>query len=383
MYMLAGTPSSDFGYPVTLYNVVDGKLRTVREVLPETQGLRSVQHWNGEIFLVHSPWKPGTVTILHADDPMRIDEVTFYDKPGEFFVADSLTALSEPRPSLIDELLPSSEGEFDSNSAVLFNVSNREDVVRPRVQLNTWDEYTSLRVEGQVGGPVPNHQLIAAVVGNDLVFLPGWRRVVLDSVPQNLRETANATPRHTFAITAATQRYLLLQVEYNGQELSSGKAGDSTGIYVHDRIQDRWKTIQIEGNVSRSRLFDNWLASIVASFDVNNRPSLGQQNQRSVGGRGRSTTSRLPDVRMEFARVWSGSWLPGVLLLDNIVDNRRIRIETSQADSEVLSVRGNTVYYRVNDAIYQTEIIGGQLRNTSLLVKDENVPEVHWIFWGP
>jgi hypothetical protein len=41
------------------------------------------------------------------------------------------------------------------------------------------------------------------------------------------------------------------------------------------------------------------------------------------------------------------------------------------------------VLYRVNDTIYQARIVGDKLQDNSVLVKDDDVPEIHWVFWGP
>ena len=51
-------------------------------------------------------------------------------------------------------------------------------------------------------------------------------------------------------------------------------------------------------------------------------------------------------------------------------------------DSEILDVSGDIVLYRVNDAIYQARITGNQINDKKILVKDEDVPEIHWVFWS-
>jgi hypothetical protein len=45
-------------------------------------------------------------------------------------------------------------------------------------------------------------------------------------------------------------------------------------------------------------------------------------------------------------------------------------------------VEDDVVLYRVNDAIYQARIDGEQLKDITLVVKGEDVPEVHWAFWS-
>jgi hypothetical protein len=76
--------------------------------------------------------------------------------------------------------------------------------------------------------------------------------------------------------------------------------------------------------------------------------------------------------------------IPGTLLLDNLEDGRRITIDTGQEDSEILTVRADgLVLYRVNDSIFSAQIEGDKLSQPTLVVKDEDVPEVHWVFWSP
>jgi hypothetical protein len=36
----------------------------------------------------------------------------------------------------------------------------------------------------------------------------------------------------------------------------------------------------------------------------------------------------------------------------------------------------------VNDTIYQAGIAGNQIQDPVVIVKDEDVPEVHWVFWA-
>jgi hypothetical protein len=70
--------------------------------------------------------------------------------------------------------------------------------------------------------------------------------------------------------------------------------------------------------------------------------------------------------------------------LDNLEDGSRITIDTGQEDSEILTVRDDgLVLYRVNDSIFSAQIEGDKLSKPLLVVKDEDVPEVHWVFWSP
>lgn len=392
LYLLAGTPSF-YKYPATLYQAAGGKLKYVREVVPESEGLRSVQAWGNVIFLVHPSQAPGlerktSVTVVHTDEPLRLDDLVI-DTDREDFVIDPYhIAVSEPRRSIFDELLPSFKGGMVPGNLKILDVSSDLNAAAPRVKQSSIQEYRTLRLEGDPGGPVAGERFFVTVSGEDLV-VKIWDSppLVIDSVPPLVRSAADETGLHRLYIAAASAEYFCLERFWVGEDWTSGKPGISTELFVHNRASNQWKTLHLEGNYSRSRLFGSWLAVIVRMYNSDNKlgtsPGTGnQRNTGGAGGRGQGLTARLPNVRQEYGNQ-SLAWLPGVLVLQNLEDGRKIRTETGQADSEILTVRGDTVLYRVNDTIYQARIVGGALQGTSVLVKDEDVPEIHWVFWGP
>ena len=53
-------------------------------------------------------------------------------------------------------------------------------------------------------------------------------------------------------------------------------------------------------------------------------------------------------------------------------------------DSDVLAIESDgRILYLANDSIYLAKIDGTQINPPTLIVKDADVPEVHWAFWGP
>lgn len=95
-------------------------------------------------------------------------------------------------------------------------------------------------------------------------------------------------------------------------------------------------------------------------------------------------TMLMPNVKEGFAfGEGRDSFIPGTLILDNLVDRRRITLHTNEEDSEILNVRnGGLVLYRVNDEIFSAQIEGHNLGPPTLVVKGDDVPEVHWVFWS-
>jgi len=81
-----------------------------------------------------------------------------------------------------------------------------------------------------------------------------------------------------------------------------------------------------------------------------------------------------------------GIYPTGILYLYNIDSRDYIEWQAEedgqpQGDSEILLVKNNTVFYRVNDKIYKRAIISNsKLGEEVLLVQDDRVPSIHWAF---
>ena len=160
-----------------------------------------------------------------------------------------------------------------------------------------------------------NPQFVFAEVSDDnLVIRNSFadQAIKIDSLAPAVRDAANATAMRRLVIVAADQRYLLLKNTYSFGELKSGRAGISHQIFVHDRRADRWNMIQVPGtsNLSRSRLFAPWLATIVADFALNNATTgPGRENERGPEAfritklQGRRATLEMPAFRLSAAKL--------------------------------------------------------------------------------
>jgi hypothetical protein len=66
----------------------------------------------------------------------------------------------------------------------------------------------------------------------------------------------------------------------------------------------------------------------------------------------------------------------------NLETKQKVRVHTGEEDSEILWVGNERVLYRVNDTIYQASIAGDRVKDVSVLVKADDVTEIHWVFWA-
>jgi hypothetical protein len=357
------------------------KLQLAREVVPQADGIRFVYAWGDAVFALHPHSAPTSVAIVHTDDPMRVDDVVFSHQGVA--TSPSATAVAAPPGSALVLLTPwitnltdpaHPPAEIQVTDA---RISSSSAGTGPRVQYNAWSDYAYLRREGATGGPNYVADVIGSAEGGSLAISVFGHSTVIDRLPLELR---SSTKKIVPVIFVASQDYLILTVQYSREEISAGKLGDSLQLYVRDKVKDRWSTIKSDGNSPTLRLFGSWLTTIVWTWSPNHElPNPGRENERTETHK----TDILPPVQTLYRSfVGHNILLPGVLILQNLADGRKIRIETGQEDSEILRVEADIVLYRVNDTIYQAKIVGDQLKDTTVVVKDEDVPEIHWVFWS-
>lgn len=157
-----------------------------------------------------------------------------------------------------------------------------------------------------------------------------------------------------------------------------------TDLAILDKSANVWFKQRVRGNTDMTiRSFGNWIAGTVYAdnkifdkegriIDEIKRISPGKEKRRK-----KMTKTGMPaDYRFDYFGVYS----PGILYLLNVQTRDYIEWNTGQGDSEILLVENNTVYYRVNDEIYEAAIIGKKLDTAKLLIKHEMVPDIHWAF---
>lgn len=379
LYFLAATTTQhgDNSYPVVLYRAnTNGRLELAREVVPQSEGTELIFAYADTIFALHPHGAPTGVAIVHTGDPKRADDVPFESRGVR--PSSSATVVAAPLNASAVLLTPWVTNLTDPAhlpehfNVTLARISSGSAGVGSRVQFDTWSDYAYLRREGATGGPNYVSDLIASAEGGSLAMNVFGHSTIVDDLPPEIR---SATNKVVPVIFVASEDYLILTPQHSG----TGTLGNSLPLYVHDRRKGRWTTIQSDGNSPTIRLFGSWLATIVGTWAINHGPNPGRENERPEERK----TDRLPPVRTLY-RSFKGHniVLPGILALQNLADGRKIQTETGQEDSEILRVDGDVVLYRVNDTIYQARIEGNQLKDTTVVVKDEDVPEIHWAFWS-
>lgn len=140
--------------------------------------------------------------------------------------------------------------------------------------------------------------------------------------------------------------------------------------YVYDRQRKSWTTLRLPTPAAgpASRIFGDWLATPVV---LKRTAPLNPEELPRNWGR-YSPNPFLYDTR-----------LTDQIQLNNLADGRVITMHTGAEGSEVLDINASgQMLYRVNDEILEAQIEGNKVGPAKMLVKDEHVPEVNWVFWS-
>jgi hypothetical protein len=154
---------------------------------------------------------------------------------------------------------------------------------------------------------------------------------------------------------------------------------------VYFRKSDKtWHTLSVPGNQPPSvRGFGKYLAATELWTRSGLHPAnAGEKDWRAVP---EITTDDfgLPsgDILQPGPSPHLGRFaLPGHIYIVDIDSGQQFLIDTKQADSEVLLIEDDVVYYRAADHLYSAKITGKGLEPAQLLAADDAIRDAHWAF---
>ena len=169
-------------------------------------------------------------------------------------------------------------------------------------------------------------------------------------------------------------------------DMDENKFSGTTNLQIYKAQYDRWDSARFAGMYDYAlRHINDWIVGYEAySY------SLGYYQKMERYGAPSGAKFRQNDTIYGISfdeRIKQNKVYPeGRLFIYNIHTGKYIEWEAiengiRQADSEVLYIEGEEVYYRINDKIYKSKIIHGEKIGTpELLVQDRRITEVHWLF---
>jgi hypothetical protein len=318
-----------------------------------------------KIYVTYPNIIPSILSVIHKARPAMKDEVDFNPHHFTVLTTDLGIAAGDGRQSylLCTFLRPVPNYKGPNPGGIhssLVSVAGDAPAEGRRVRGADWTVFKDFRYQGAPSGPQSgvlgyikdNHVRIQAEPGAGPFTLPAD----LDLVPPFPLETG---PGNISVIVAANSRYFAFVPFIRlRKENPTGYIG-APYVCIHDRKRNTWKRLtSASTEADTRRIFGSWLATIVEVWHP------GEFVENPGAKQGETQTS-----------------IPGTLVLDNLEDGRRIVLNTGQEDSEILAVREDgLVLYRVNDAIFAAQIERENLSKPTLVVKDEGVQGVHWIF---
>jgi hypothetical protein len=362
LYLLAGTADiyGAPGYPVRLYKLSSGRLALVRRVSPSLFSVTDDLH--GHLYVLEQNRR--RLMVIHENAPENVDVVPSppMKGPDQGFSFYNMTWGAIAGPGV-----PPGIVYAGGNSPTTWRVTRvLGDAIpgRPRIERGNWGLYRYLQYAGPGGGPAYENALgPGGTINHGQILMPytigGPGHGDLGPTPPFLPSKAGIVagypgrPRGA-TIVADTVRFFAFSAP-----LPSTTNPSSGVIYLLKRTPKRWSVINFPICSLSPRLFVAWLACNVSKIVfVRFRPQANGEPANIITPQGE-------------------------VLLQNLVDGRKLTIDTGQQDSEVLDVRKvGLVLYRVSNEIFSARIEGDKLSAPTLVVKGEDVPEVHWVFWS-
>lgn len=387
VYFVAATPpqnASPKTYPAALYTVGPAeKLVLIRRFFnasPSQYFMDISDDLHGKMYLTgQSRTGQGLLFVIHEDEPTWRDFVPlakFSDFPCWGVVRG--------------KAVPSGIQYCYTNQII--QVLGDATEHKPRISPGKWAAFKFLQYGGENGGPFLMTPPLAEIAGVDLVMPYSLQPdVVLAQLPPQF--SVKPELRQLVWILASTDRYLVVWILPKdmfggGIDTSNPRHAEPLQVLILDRATNHWRTIELPTAVTSNsrapvRIFGDWLVTTVMDW----RPGPPGSGSRSPGTENEtyeSANGGMPDVRDEYYNKFVDLYIPGKFAIENLAENRRLALNTGQEDSEILFIGADgEILYRVNDSIYSAKIVAEHIVGTKLIVKDTDVPEIHWAFWGP
>jgi len=243
----------------------------------------------------------------------------------------------------------------------------------------SWDVYKFAKAYGAPGGAVPGTDCVDALYPKPDKSMVTSQGGIMVELGWQLPEYIHITPADCEKKSINSAFMFVNNNDMRAIAFKKDFFENLNGIgkclyHVFDKKNSQWHSVDLQGGDTFVRGFSCWLAGYVADVE-RGIPSPGKSDRRAMI----AATGAPVDAYFKDARIYC----PGILFLYNIRTKKKYTIQTNQGDSEVLLIDNNSVYYRVNNALYKAAIDENVIGPATLLVKGDMVPDIHWAFMGP
>jgi hypothetical protein len=361
---LAGTPTN-FGpetYSTFLYKVGEtSQLQILRSISSSSDGLYAVNvAADGSLVVAYPHIKPRSIEIIHANEPGTSDIISVQHEEDPI-LGDGVTLVRDQESQREYEIWPFSR-DADVNAKLLGIAIDQ--TASPRTRPEDIQTYSHLETYGVPGGASFTSTLTANIHGNKLQKTYGKDVGLIATLPIDLGKGLDGK---NAAIVGANDTFLIFCI---AEDMDQVEGETSRTLYIENRREQKWTTLSQPGSLSRTRLFGNWLVTIVQDG------KKGSENDEALVRSGEDRATRKEYESYQGAI----SFIPGEIIMDNLATGDVLRLITGQEDSEVIGIYDdNKVFYRVNDHIYRAEAQKGKLMNPEQIAVGPEVRTVHWM----
>lgn len=371
------TPKSDAKFPSSIYKIDKSKkaLVKVREVVSAEKGTEFIRPY----------YEEGKIVIKTKYVSMELGISSSYfaliDLDNSMVANNFKITYPEIYSDVQDQLLSiPSKGLF--LAAHVFKDENNEkllgmNLMTMKQEELSWDALKYVKVSGIPGGATPGDVFVASVKADGQIMINTTKgKIETDwKLPTLIKFKENEV------VGIYVNNHEVLALSFSKSRVKKKEGLGYVPFHILDKKTNEWRTVQFTGGRTGVRGFGPWLAGYVAD-EERAVESPGKEKRRKVSkfpSKEDMTASGTPvDWRFEDFRIFC----PGILFIYNAQTQHNYTIETGQGDSEVLLVEGDTVYYRVNDEIFEAKIAKEKVEAGKLIAKDEVVPDIHWAFFG-
>lgn len=366
LYLIAGTPNpkGDDTFASALLRVTDeGAVSTVTDLVPQNAATELITvNYDWRKALIDSYEDGGTLTVIDFDKGAVVKKCHGRRAP----LMGGIEAWLANSPSVG----PAYEGESfalppKTPSVLAMILDPAVPCDKSFVEVDPTDVRHAL-ASGRAGvaGLAPKDGIPVAISPLPAGVEAGWRRIYFDA-------PARMTSGFNFAAMEINDSHVAVLMLANTQ-------------YQHSTIllrksDNSWRILPFPTEFSTVRGFGRFIGITEVQPKSDRYPKNPGDNEWP---KGRSATG--PN-RAEWFRGYqiSGNHigiLPGRLYVYDTDTEKMYPIITNQADSEILLVDNQIVYYRVNDRIYSATINAGSLGEPTQVAKGEPIRDAHWAF---
>lgn len=247
-----------------------------------------------------------------------------------------------------------------------------------------FDDYSKAILTGEPGGCIEASDVLRYVNdGKDnLLRIPvtfdlNKRPIFEIHFPDTLK-LKNSNKKEVYAIRANTEEMFVADYNTEAEINFTGKFITSRNVIIYNKRLNIWYRSSFKGNVTSFFPQGKWLTGIVAQHYTNNVSRLKWVSPGAEERvRDRNYTGGLVDFRFDMYGIYQ----PGILFLFDTENKTYIELNTGQGDSEILLIKNDEIYYRVNDKIFKRAILDGKkLGEEELVIQNSMVPDIHWCF---